>query len=261
MTQTFELTNRHGLKMYAYYDPAEAPKRGVAIVQHGYAGHALEGHIKGFSEVFRAHGFDTLRLDCTCSFNPSDGELEDNTIYSHAEDLQDAVVWAKGQDWLTVPFALIGHSLGAFSVADYAEDHPREVSLLCPLAAVISGPMLYEAFEKNLPAGEFEDWKEKGHMTIISDDGQSSGTRPFSWLTGAKEATLLDRADNLTMPVLQIVGEKDIPTPPEHQKILHDRLPGDKELHVIPDSDHCYGKGGPFLDVACAVLDEWLARH
>ena len=44
---------------------------------------------------------------------------------------------------------------------------------------------------------------------------------------------VLLKAEKLQMPVLLIVGDKDDITPPEHQKILFDLLPGKKELFII----------------------------
>jgi fermentation-respiration switch protein FrsA (DUF1100 family) len=51
---------------------------------------------------------------------------------------------------------------------------------------------------------------------------------------------LLPEAGKLTMPVLLIAGEKDNSTPPEHQKILYDKLPGKKEFHIIKGAEHTF---------------------
>ena len=51
---------------------------------------------------------------------------------------------------------------------------------------------------------------------------------------------LLPDAKKLTMPVLLIVGEYDNGTPPEHQKLLFDALPGPKEMHIIKGAKHTF---------------------
>jgi len=51
---------------------------------------------------------------------------------------------------------------------------------------------------------------------------------------------ILPEAYRLTMPVLLIVGDKDEITPLAHQKILYDKLPGKKELHIIKGVPHTF---------------------
>ena len=51
---------------------------------------------------------------------------------------------------------------------------------------------------------------------------------------------LLDHVNKLVMPVLMIVGERDDPTSPDHQQILYEALPGQKELHVIKGALHSF---------------------
>jgi fermentation-respiration switch protein FrsA (DUF1100 family) len=51
---------------------------------------------------------------------------------------------------------------------------------------------------------------------------------------------LLENVNTLTMPVLMIVGELDNTTPYKHQNILFQKIPGQKELHMIKDAPHTF---------------------
>jgi fermentation-respiration switch protein FrsA (DUF1100 family) len=68
---------------------------------------------------------------------------------------------------------------------------------------------------------------------------------------------LLKNADKLTMPVLLIVGSLDESTPLKHQKLLYEKLPGKKELHVIEGSEHTFKQEDHLSQVKDMFLD-WI---
>jgi len=61
----------------------------------------------------------------------------------------------------------------------------------------------------------------------------------------------------LTMLVLLIVGEYDDSTPPEHQQILYEALPGPKELHLISGAPHTL-RANEHLEELKSVISRWL---
>lgn len=257
------ITNRRGQTMYVRYEkPATEEIKGLAIIQHGYSGSMDQPHIVGMVRTFQKNGFSTLALDCTNCFNPSDGKIEDATIETHLHDLYDAIDWAKTQEWFTSPFAIAAHSLGGYTILDYAENHPEEISMIFPCCTVTNGSKLAEANEKNMPEGLFKKWKETGWLEIVSWDGsEKRGKRPFSWQTEMKDYDVIERAENLTMPVLMVVGTNDIPTPPEHHLDMYGEIPGDKkEMHIIPGADHNFLKPEHRRKME-EILDAWLKKH
>ncbi len=261
MSDKTPITNRRGQTMYVRFEKTPGEQRGLAIYQHGYSGGADDPRALNITKVFRNNGFDTLTLDCTHTFNESDGELEGNTIETHLHDLYDAIEWAKEQEWFSAPFALAGHSLGGFTTLHYAENHPEDVSLLCPLAAVISGKHLYEAYERNMPESEFAAWRDNGEQVRECTWKETEPSKqPFSWLSCMAPYTILEDTDKLTMPVLMIVGEHDIPTPPDHQRVLFDLLNCEREMHIIAGSDHPFTAPEHSEEMAF-LLDGWLKRY
>jgi len=59
------------------------------------------------------------------------------------------------------------------------------------------------------------------------------------------------------MPVLLLTGELDESTPPKHQKLLFDKLPGKKEFHIIKNAPHTF-KDEQHLNEVYQVLDKWI---
>lgn len=230
------IRNRNNLKIVTSTDIAERPK-GLAIVMHGLSGNRKQPHIRVFADAFRDAGFTVVTFDTTNTFGESDGKYEDATITNYYSDLEDVIAWAGKQPWFSTPFILVGHSLGSFCTAHYAEHHRKDVKALAPISAVISGDLL----EKAKGPVKMKQWEKTGWLEEESASFPGRIKRlKWHFALDARKYDLLPLADRLTMPVLMIVGDRDKGTPPAHQKLLYDLLPGKKELHIIKNAPHTY---------------------
>jgi fermentation-respiration switch protein FrsA (DUF1100 family) len=72
---------------------------------------------------------------------------------------------------------------------------------------------------------------------------------------------LLINADNITMPILIIVGENDQSCPPDHQKILINKIPEttQKELYIIKDAPHTFREQNHLRQLK-DIFDSWLKK-
>jgi len=59
------------------------------------------------------------------------------------------------------------------------------------------------------------------------------------------------------MPVLLIVGDLDDTTPPEHQKILYDKLLGKKEFYIIKDAKHTFKEPEHLAEIK-KIFSSWI---
>lgn len=230
-------------------------QRGLVFVMHGLSGFKEQLHIKTMSDAFKEKGYTVVRFDTTNTFGESDGKYEDATTTNYYEDLEDVIDWAKSQGWYEEPFWMVGHSLGSFCIAYYAENYPNKVKALAPISTVISGKLSAETekYKKIL-----EEWKKTG-WRIEKSISQPGLIKKLKWshVEDRFKYDLLPKVQRLTMPVLLIVGDKDDGTPPEHQKILYDKLPGRKELHIIKNAPHTFMKQG-HLDEIKQILSNWI---
>lgn len=231
--------------------------KGLAFVMHGLSGNKNQLHIETFSEAFRKNGFTVIRFDTTNTLGESDGDMTNATLTNYYEDLEDVIKWAASRKWYQEPFVLCGHSLGSISIALFAEKYPEKVKALAPISAVISGKLLEETPDfKEIS----KDWEEKGIREW------ESSVRPgiikrlkWSHVEDRRKYDLFPGADKLTMPVLMIVGSLDNITPLEHQKMLYDKLPGKKELHIIKGSEHTF-KEQKHLNEIKKIFSKWIRR-
>lgn len=247
------IKNREGKKISVIVYEAKNQK-GLVFVMHGLGGWKEQAHVQTFAQAFKANDFTTVLFDATHTYGESEGMPEDATTTNYLEDLEDVISWAKTQAWYKQPFWLAGHSLGAFACALYAERSPRQVKGLAPISTVVSGKLSAETREKDT----LEKWKRDGIKT------EPSSTKPgliksIKWaeFEDRMKYDLLPDAQKLTMPVLLITGEQDKGTPPEHQKILYDALPGKKELHIIKNAPHTF-KDPQQLEQIKNIFDFWI---
>ena len=233
MKQTIK--NRKGQNVVVLIE--ESPnQKGLAFVMHGLGGFKEQLHIQAMADAFKEKGYTVIRFDTTNTIGESDGDYSKATTTNYYQDLEDVISWAKSQKWYQEPFYLVGHSLGGICTAFYAENYPKKIKALAPISTVVSGKLSLEVNPK-----EKAEWKKTGWL--IKESKSKSGIMkklPWSHMADRLRYNLLEKVDKLTMPILLIVGENDEPTPPEHQKILYEKLLGKKEFHIIKGATHTF---------------------
>ena len=248
------IKNRQGLDISVVVDVTKEQK-GLVFVMHGLGGFKEQLHIQTFAKAFKEEGFTTVLFDTTNTFGESEGTYENATVTNYYFDLIDVINWAKKQQWYEEPFWLIGHSLGGISIALYAENFPEQVKAVAPISTVVSG----ELHHQNIPKEKLNEFEKTGWRTSPSQS-KPGIIKKLNWLQFSEDIQkydLLKEVNKLNMPVLLIVGDSDESTPLEHQKILFEKLLGDKELHVIKGAHHTF-RGEVHLVEIKAIIKKWI---
>jgi pimeloyl-ACP methyl ester carboxylesterase len=262
-TERFEIKNRHRLKLVIQVDAPDDSKS-LVFIEPGQSGTIDQKHITAFAEAFLENGYTSVRFDPTNSVGESGGELINVTYDNYFEDLEDVINWARSQTWFQQPFALCGHSMGAQATAWYAEQHPEEVSLLATMAPVIN----YELYMTTLTPDEIKNWQEVGYQETASRS-QPGKTYRVGWGVNEslKKYDIVPDAGKLTMPVINVVGEKDKPCPVKHQQIFMDAVANpNKKLVIISGAQHSYRNAesdeyADELDEMKEALSSYLREH
>lgn len=228
--------------------------QGLAFVMHGLGGNKEQPHIRTIAETFLENGYTVVTFDTTNTYGESDGRYEDATITNYYADLEDVIDWARNQDWFVEPFVLAGQSLGGICVAWYAENYPQRVKGLFPHATVVSGELSKERYTQE----ELIDWQKTGWQEWESSTQPGLRKRlPWSHMEDRLKYDLLPNVSKLDMPVLLIVGSEDTSTPPRHQQLLYDALPGKKELHIVEGAPHSLREATHLAELK-QILDNWI---
>ena len=223
---------------------------------HGLSGSKEQLHIQTFRQAFKDKGYTVVAFDTTNTFGQSDGAYENATMTNYYEDLEDVIQWAKTQAWYQEPFYLAGHSIGGYGTAFYAENYPSKVKAVAPISTVVSGKLTLEV----RPKSQVEAWRKTGWL-IEESKSKPGLIKKLKW-TFAEDSLghdLLPKAGKLTMPVLMMVGEKDDGTPLKQQQLLYDRLPGQKELHVIKGALHTFYEEAHLEEIR-EIFKDWIDK-
>lgn len=246
------IKNRKNQNIAIIIEKSENPK-GLVFVMHGLGDSKDSDHIKMYAKCFKNNGYTVLSFDTTNTFGESDGTFEDANLITYYEDFEDVITRSESQDFFQKPFILCGHSLWAICSAFYAEQHPEKVKALAPTSTVINA----ELSKQNYTKEELEDWERTGRLT---EDWWDFDVRiKRSYMEAKEKFDLLKDVDKLTMPVLMIVGELDNCTPIKHQKILFDKIPGQKELHIIKESPHTF-RNTKHLEEIYQIFDKRIKK-
>ncbi|KYK26471.1 hypothetical protein AYK26_04950 [Euryarchaeota archaeon SM23-78] len=249
------IKNRKGQNIVVLVELIKKAK-GLAFVMHGLGGFKEEKHIKTFAQAFKDKDYSVVRFDTTNAFGESDGNYKDATTTNYYEDLVDVINWAKTQIWFMKPFCLVGHSLGGLCVTLYAENHPAEVKALAPISTAISRKLLEQRFSKK----ELKDWKKNGWKNIKSAIRTGMIKRlKWDFMDDLSKHESLEKVHRLKMPVLMIVGQKDVWERPKFQKMLFDKIPRKKEMHIIKGAPHTF-VNKRHLNQIKKIFLEWINK-
>lgn len=248
------IQNRKGQKIVVLLEEVKNPK-GLAFIMHGLSGFKEQKHIAAFAQAFKNKGFTVVRFDTTNTYGESDGKYEDATLTNYYEDLEDVIAWGRKQDWYQEPFWLAGHSLGGISIILYAEKNPNKIKGLAPISTVVSGKLSAEARGPE----QMKQWEETGFEEEESSSIPGLIKRtPWSHMVDRLKYDILPDAGKLKMPTLLIVGDQDELLPAN--KILFEKLPGEKEFHIIKGAPHTFRTPEELQEVL-EIMERWISKH
>ena len=227
--------------------------KGLVFVMHGLGGFKEQTNIEVLAKVFKDNNYNVIRFDTTNSFGESDGDYADATVTNYFEDLEDLIEWSKDQDFYQEPFVLCGHSLGGICTALYSLKYPKRIKALAPISTVVSGELSLKKYSQD----ELDEWKKTNWQIRISSDGKTIRKIKYKHIEDRLKYNLLDSAHKLVMPILMIVGDLDKSSPPKHQELLFNKLPGKKEFHIIRNAPHSF-KDEEHLREVYNIFDKWI---
>ncbi len=219
-----------GLRLHGWFFPCEGQRRGTIIYLHGIGDN--RGGVIGVAERFLPLGFDVVGMDSRAQ-GKSEGEICSYGVFEK-EDVKALI------DTLPPgPVLLLGGSLGGAIAIQTAAVEPR-VSVL---VAIETFSDLRLVAEERVPGFFSRSMIEDAFLLAAEKGGYH-----------AADASPVNAAKVVKVPVLLIHGEEDRDTFPDHSLRIHEALGGKKQLILVPDAGHNQSaSAGVWLQI-----EEWV---
>jgi len=233
----FRIKNTQNQSIYIRVDGLNnASDRKLAFIQHGLASYMEHQVVQTAKQAFLNNGYTVVTFDSRYSTGESGNDVKQARLSTFEEDLKTVVDWAKTQPFYSEPFALSGHSLGGASVLQYGAEHPKRISLLIPVAPVISGQLWETSCMNNL--GDFcRQWKQNGTYEYTDKQNGRTVQIPYAVVTGSKNYNAYKLAGKIAAETLLIGAQKDIIIDTKDLQKLAKSIPDGKSV-IVTGSGH-----------------------
>lgn len=252
--KTIRIKNRNDIALAVVIE-GEKNTAGLAFVVHGLGGFKEQIHIRTMAKAFLDKGYVVITYDAANTIGESDGRMEDATLTSYFEDLEDVVKWANTQSWYKEPFIISGHSLGGACSLMFAAKYPEKVTAIAPICPFIAGS-LYEAHSD--PA-LIKHWEKQGYI-LEPSQGKPGVMKKLGWglAEDLRAHDVRTIADKIKCPVLFVAGSEDHGLPASEQELVREKLNSPSEIHVIQGMEH-NPRSEEHNNELRTILKDWLA--
>lgn len=229
--KTAEIIHRYvwnGLDLPVYSATPDGAARGLAVVLHGRNGAPDQPHMVAVAEAYLRRGWRVLAPQLPYSLaDPGSGPANRATMGIHRRASADVAGWAK-QAWPAEPFAVAGHSLGAYAAPHIEPDNLQHLLAVSP---ALSGRALLSAREEM--GGDA--------VAVLANEAPDM----YAEMAGDDAEPALAR---LAAPAAVVTGAEDGLTPLKYAKRYVQAAPNARFFMALPGQHHC--PSGPDCDQA-----------
>lgn len=227
--QGITIKNRNNHNLSAIFHQPKNKTNKIIIFTHSFKGDKdYQPIIREFASHICREGYAMIRFDCYGT-GDSDGAFEDSSITTQVADLEDVIEYVKGQGYTSI--CLSGISLGT-SVSIMAYD----TSIQCMVfwSPVFEHTKTYEAYKEEILKKGFII-RKRG----LTGEKVKIGKAMWEDFKNVKPPKKLQQ---ITCPVLSIVGSDDHHITPDQAETYMKKIPSKNQLEIIQGGDHDFLK-------------------
>lgn len=232
-------------------EPAQKSDRAV-ILCHGFLSNKESRTNLRLTQLLVAQGISTFRFDWF-GMGESGGDFGRIMVSTCCGQLERAIRLMRERGYHEL--GLVGSSFGGLLAILVGRHHPalRAIGLKCPV------PDFPEMLEHEFGRDGIEEWQRTNYIPDVT-----GGTAPifldFGFYESCRAFDAYAAARHIKAPVLIVHGEQDELVPFHQIRQLEDALPGDKELVLLPEADHQFGRPEDFRRMTVHLAD-WMQAH
>lgn len=235
MNEKIFFKNSKEQKICGILEEPNENKEEVVVIVHGYSTDKNRSSAKQMAEELTQRKINSFRIDLD-GCGESEGEFENQTITSAADDISSAIELMKNKGYKKID--LFGSSAGGLSAMAAALKHPEinKIALKSPVSD-------YPAQKLRKHGQKYiDDWKEKGSTIYTSGDGRQLKVN-YTFFEDAKKHVMYDKVKDIKCPALIIHGTKDDTVNIEDSRKLVKGFPNAK-LIELKGADHALAING-----------------
>ena len=232
-------------------EPAQKSDRAV-ILCHGFLSTKDSRTNLRLTQLLVAQGISTYRFDWF-GMGESEGDFSRITVATCCDQLERTISLMRERGYHEL--GLIGSSFGGLLAILVGQHHPelRAVGLKCPV------PDFPEMLEHEFGSDGIEEWKRTNYIPDVSG-GAAPVALDFAFYESCRADNAYEAARNINAPVLIVHGQQDELVPFHQIRQLEDALPGNKELVLLPEADHQFGRPEDFRQMTVRLAN-WMQAH
>ncbi|HWE27398.1 MAG TPA: lysophospholipase [Polyangia bacterium] len=267
--------SRDGTQLHEETWPAEGKPQASVIIIHGYGEHI--GRYDETARALAAAGFSVRGLDLRGHGQSGGVRGFCNRFDEYLDDVDAIVARARPEG---LPIFLVGHSFGALVAPHYALHHPTSVAglvLTSPywkLAMAQPAVKIWAGKLASLIAPKLALPTRLTGAMVCRDpelqakydvDPLNNKNATARWFTesNAAQLDLVERAPQLTVPTLLLVGEADRVASAPQARVVFERIGShDKTLRMLTGQYHeVLNEPKATREHSVAEIVEWLRAH
>jgi len=225
---------------------------GVVVLCHGFLSDKNSRTNLRLTELLVQQGISTLRFDWF-GMGQSSERFSDVTVTSCRSQLEAVLQDMKTRGYRDI--GLIGSSFGGLLAVLVGARHPElfAIGLKCPV------PDFPEMLELEFGQDGISEWQRTNTIPDVTG-GQHPIPLNFEFMEDCKRYDAYAQARHLTVPCLIVHGKQDELVPLHQIERLEHGLAGEKELLLLPDANHHFGRPEDFRTMSLA-LTKWMVSH
>lgn len=236
-------TNSRKEKLVGILSTPNKAVKAILLI-HGFCAGKDVGSIPHIAKSLEDRGCMVLRFDLS-GYGESEGKFEDATIPRHIEDAKAAFDELSLRTKL--PIQVIGHSMGAAIAVDLASERKLKSIILIGLPVKTMSEGMAARAQQAMKNGmaEFTDYFGKKRKV------------KKAFFDSINACNLASNMKKLSIPVLTIMGSKDVNVSVEAAKKATDAAPKHKYVE-IPEANHFFIRHEKEL---LEIIENWIEEN